>query len=261
MEDAFKLPRIWWVTSGILGLFPLHAADHTWGVSIENTMSHVVSSYIPTLRALERAREKAGNLVPSGKSNALIFAMPETKGKESLNIQGEIRLVEEMTSGEALISPTKSTVRRGSRSLNMTHFACLGDADPKYPRKSTLYVAGEANHDRGTITLEDLATVDLENAQLAYLSVCSTAENKVMKLAEENLHVAAAFQLTGFRQVIGTPWKAKDWAARKAAPKFYESVRGEMAGGWCYSDKYALFSLQAVTGTRLEGKSSRPNKL
>ena len=186
--------------------------------------------------------------------------MRETVGKAPLKIDEEVKLVKELTSCEVLVGPKKSTVMRELRDTDIAHFACHGEADPVHPRKSTIYVAGGIDHEPGKITLEDLATVDLANAQLAYLSACSTAENKVMKLAEENLHVAAAFQLIGFPQVVGTMWEAKDWAARKVAVKFYNRVKGEMTAIWRYSDKYALFLHQAVAETRKEGIGSRPNK-
>ena len=48
-----KLPRIWWVGGGPMALVPLHAAgEHIMG-STENTLSHVTSSYAPTLKALQ----------------------------------------------------------------------------------------------------------------------------------------------------------------------------------------------------------------
>jgi tetratricopeptide (TPR) repeat protein len=260
VENCSELPRIWWVTSGILGLFPIHAAGHTWGDSLENTMSHVVSSYIPTIKALEYAREKAANATPPQDCKALIVAMKETTGKEPLDIDEEILLVKKFTACQPLISPRKAAVMRGLRDSNIAHFACHGEADPVHPRKSTLYIADGEDNKPEKITVEDLATVDLPNAQLAYLSACSTAENKVMQLAEENLHMAAAFQLIGFPQVIGTLWEAKDWAARKVASKFYNQVNVEMANGWQHSDKYALFLHQAVTETRREGLGNRPNR-
>lgn len=51
--------------------------------------------------------------------------------------------------------------------------------------------------------------MNLPNAQLAYLSACSTAEDKVMKFTVENIHIAAAFQLPGFPHVIGTLWEVR----------------------------------------------------
>jgi hypothetical protein len=51
------LPRICWI-GGIMALLPLHAAgDHTRGSS-ENTISHAVSSFAPTLKTLQFSKNK-----------------------------------------------------------------------------------------------------------------------------------------------------------------------------------------------------------
>jgi CHAT domain-containing protein len=46
----------------------------------------------------------------------------------------------------------------------------------------------------------------LKGAKLAYLSACSTAENKIDQLADEVIHLASAFQVAGFRHVAGAMW-------------------------------------------------------
>ncbi|MCJ1251060.1 hypothetical protein MMC30_008291 [Trapelia coarctata] len=63
-----------------------------------------------------------------------------------------------------------------------------------------------------------------DQAQIAYLSACSTAEIKVRNLADESIHLANAFQLAGFTNVIGTLWAADDNAAVEIASKFYEGL-------------------------------------
>jgi hypothetical protein len=40
--------------------------------------------------------------------------------------------------------------------------------------------------------------------------------------SHESIHLASAFQLAGFQQVIGTPWRAHDSTAVYFAGKFYE---------------------------------------
>ena len=53
------LPCVWWVGGGLMALLPLHAAgEHGMG-STDNTLSHVVSSYAPTLKALQFSQSKA----------------------------------------------------------------------------------------------------------------------------------------------------------------------------------------------------------
>lgn len=107
------------------------------------------------------------------------------------------------------------------------------------------------------ITVEDLIRTNLPNAQLAYLSACSTAQNKVTELNEEMLHLASVFQLIGFPQVIGTLWETKDWAANRVALNFYKRVAETMTDGWHHTDEFALFLHEAVTETREGGLTGK----
>lgn len=50
-------PRIWWCPVGIMTFLPLHAAgNHNAGAAADTVMDRVISSYIPTVRALAHAR-------------------------------------------------------------------------------------------------------------------------------------------------------------------------------------------------------------
>lgn len=79
------LPHIWWVTSGPMGMMPLHAA----GNAAHTTTDYVVSRYIPTLKSLHYARER--NLEPllSSTVNMLIAAMPQTPNMPPLATEAE----------------------------------------------------------------------------------------------------------------------------------------------------------------------------
>jgi CHAT domain-containing protein len=46
----------------------------------------------------------------------------------------------------------------------------------------------------------------LKEARVAYLSACSTAENRAANLAAEVIHLASGFQVAGFGHVIEFMW-------------------------------------------------------
>jgi hypothetical protein len=250
------LPRIWWITSGILGQFPLHAAGHRWHNSLENTLGHVVSSYIPTIRALEYAREKMACASASNPSKALIVAMPRTFGVcELIKIDPETETIAGLLGCERMQYTSKADVMRKLEHSNLVHFGCHGEADPLHPRKSCLFVAVDEDRTPERITVEDLIQTNLPDARLAYLSACSTAQSKATELNEETLHLASVFQLIGFPQVIGTVWEAKDWAANRVALSFYTRVAQDMNDSWHHADKFALFLHEAIIETREGGPS------
>jgi CHAT domain-containing protein len=72
------------------------------------------------------------------------------------------------------------------------------------------------------LTVADLDTINLERAQIAYLSACSTAEIQALKLVDESIYLASTFQLSAFQHVIGTLWGAEDGAAAEIASNFYK---------------------------------------
>lgn len=79
------------------------------------------------------------------------------------------------------------------------------------------------------LRIEDLDLVHNDQAQIAYLSACSTAEIKQASLVDENIHLASSFLLSGFPHVIASQWKAHDGAAVAIAREFYKCLfeRGE----------------------------------
>ena len=62
---------------------------------------------------------------------------------------------------------------------------------------------------------------------LAYLSACSTGANDATELADEGVHLVSAFQLAGFRHVIGTLWEVSYMHFVDVARVFYETIRDE----------------------------------
>ena len=58
-EPPSILPCVWWVGGGLMALLPLHAAGEHWLGSTDNTLSHVVSSYAPTLKVLQFSQRKS----------------------------------------------------------------------------------------------------------------------------------------------------------------------------------------------------------
>jgi len=90
----------------------------------------------------------------------------------------------------------------------VAHFACHGHVDWTDPARSSLILT---DHATTPLTLADIITLNLD-ADLAYLSACDTAVT-APRLADESLHITAAFHLAGYRNVIGTLWPINDQAA------------------------------------------------
>ena len=189
-----------------MGLFSLHAAgDHDLG-STQSTISHAISSYAATFKSLHYIQNRPRISVSQTKHPLLLAALPTTPGgHKSLQVQEEITAIENSASKWALsttcLRPSKADVLDALKTCTIAQFACHGTADRVEPAKSGLLLGNETVE---KLTIEDLDTISCQNAQIVYLSACSTAEVGVMNLADESVHLASSFQLVGFRHVIRT---------------------------------------------------------
>ncbi|KAL7928131.1 CHAT domain-containing protein [Trichoderma chlorosporum] len=225
-----QLPRIWWVMSGLMSIFPLHAAGEDWGAesSFENTASHVISSYIPTIKALKYARDKnASNESGEGRS-FLIASMPETEGMRPLRVAGEVAAVKQCATSfqidraVAADTPSRELVLEELKSARIAHFICHGTLDINNPSDSCLLFKQDPDDGKaGRLRVRDVAALSMEHAHIAYLSACSTAETADKTLVDETIHLASSFQLAGFPHVVGTTWEANNTVAEKIAKSFY----------------------------------------
>ena len=226
VDPPTRLPQIWWVGGGMMSLLPLHAAGDHGPESTENAISHVISSYASTFKSLQFIQNRDRISVSQTKQVLLLAAMPTTPGGyKPLQVQEEITAIESSASKWAsclsLSRPSKADLLDALKMCTIAHFACHGIADRVEPAKSGLLLGKDTVE---KLTIEDLDIFSCQNAQIVYLSACSTAEVGAMNLADESVHLASSFQLTGFQHVIGTLWGVDDNAAVEVAKTFYERL-------------------------------------
>lgn len=75
-------------------------------------------------------------------------------------------------------------------------------------------------------TVRDISDKDTENAQPAYLSACSTADNCAIDLGDETIYLASAFRLAGSNHVLAAMWECKDDACMEVARDFHSFLFG-----------------------------------
>ncbi|GAA1961886.1 CHAT domain-containing protein [Catenulispora subtropica] len=235
--DGAPLPRLWWAVSGLLNLLPLHAAGYHGEGGARTVMDRVVSSSIPTVRALSHARRTARPESPANRS--LIVAMPTTAGLphgDLPNAGVEAAQVARRLPGPVVLSgpdgsstgqdawPTAENVLSRLTNCSFAHFICHGFSHADDPSRSQLLLH---DHDEDPFTVARLAAVKLRDVRLAYLSACETAATRNLELIDEAIHLAGAFQLAGFPQVIATLWAISDKYAASVADLFYRGLTQE----------------------------------
>ncbi|KJZ69927.1 hypothetical protein HIM_10683 [Hirsutella minnesotensis 3608] len=236
-QDA--LPRIWWIGTGLGSSMPFHAAGvHSPG-STENAFSKAVSSYTPSIKTLGYAHRRAR--ITKGTQVSLLVATMPTTPAVALNsdigkpcdlpgVMIEDNHVTELLAGkipvQSLNLPSVSQVIDKLRDCSIAHFACHGSTDHVDPSNSGLIL--QRQDDQGLkqdrLTVRRVSELSLAGAHIAYLSACSTAENKAARLSDEVLHVVSGFQVAGFTHVVGCLWPSIDRICVEVAGGFYQSL-------------------------------------
>ncbi|MFF8387300.1 CHAT domain-containing protein [Streptomyces kanasensis] len=211
-----EAPRLWWCPTGLFTFLPLAAAGHHgYG---DTVLDRVVSSFTPTIRALTHARRPE----PRDASGSFLgVGVPNAPGLPPLHgVASEIAsLRERFPDGVFLTGPDATADRVLARlaEADRAHFACHGVNSPYSPSSSCLVLHGGA-----ALPVTDVSRLDL-NAELAFLSACSTAQGGY-DVPDEAITVASAFLLAGYRNVVGTLWSVHDTEAPHTAADFYDSL-------------------------------------
>ncbi|MET9435935.1 CHAT domain-containing protein [Streptomyces sp. NPDC006551] len=219
--------RIWWCPQGTLAFLPLHAAGYHGARADPDrprcALDLAVSSYTPTVGALHHARRRPGP-APGGMRPPLVVAIRNTPGAAPLpNALREAEAVRTLLPGttEARLltgdEATRVRVREALRSSPFVHLVCHAVTDPHDPSASRILTH---DHLEGALTVSDISALRPSGAGLAYLSSCSTSGTRP-ELADEAIHITSAFQLAGYRHVVGTLWPVADEIAPRIAQSFY----------------------------------------
>jgi CHAT domain-containing protein len=160
--------------------------------------------------------------------------MPTTPNASPLpNVRAEAQMLQRQLPSHVLLleepgkspeaKPTTANVRASLSRCAIAHFACHGSVHPSDPSLSKLMLSDPED----PLTVSSLASVRLEGARLAYLSACRTAAMVPDELIDEAIHLTSAFQLAGFRNVVGTLWTINDIVGVEVATAFYTSATAD----------------------------------
>ncbi|KDR68042.1 hypothetical protein GALMADRAFT_146776, partial [Galerina marginata CBS 339.88] len=207
---------IWWCPTSELCALPLHAAG-PYRANEKNLPDIYISSYIPTLSSLIRARS---NPIPQAVAPKLVVV--GQPGEDLPSIQEEIGIIQQLGDSVDIITGARAnrkTVLRVLQHHSWAHFAChghLGDKDKPF-------LASFQLHGGSRLTLLDLMGARLPNAELAFLAACHSVASDLIT-PNETIHLAAALQFCGFRSVVGTLWEMNDEDGPNLSKEFYRHM-------------------------------------
>ncbi|KAK6537568.1 hypothetical protein TWF694_011750 [Orbilia ellipsospora] len=222
-----KLPHIWWIPTGPLTKLPLHAAGRHLNGEGETVMDRVISSYSLSIKALVHGRRKR---IPTVEDlpHAVLVPMRKTPGEVELPYaQKEVDNIETLFP-KLDMKPIRPDRQRDSvlsslSTCRVFHFAGHGSFNVSDPSKSSLLLE---DYMTAPLTVEKVwqQKIQAKPPFLAYLSACSTGANDKIEYNDEGINLINAFQLAGFRHVIGTLWEVNDEYCVKVAKGFYDSM-------------------------------------
>lgn len=245
-DSTSELPRIWWCPTGLLAFFPLHAAGPL-GPQGYRALDLMVSSYVPTARALVEARRG-----PAGSTPVRLLAVALSETPESVPLPG---VRDERQAARAAVSTgvdlegrtaTRSRILAELPAHSWLYFGGHGYQDP-----TGLGHGGLVPYDHlesGLVSIEDIRALDLRGADLAVVSACDTARG-AMGISDETVHFAGSLQAAGFRHVVASQWSADDDTATAVTEHFFAALK---AGG-LRSDRAALALHESLHAVREAG--------
>jgi CHAT domain-containing protein len=210
ISDGRARPRLWWCVTGELSFLPIHAAGSYCSASPVCTADYVISSYIPTLVSLTKARKSWTHIARSKLAGLLICEASTTESSAAYlsNVVDEVIAVHECftsAGAHALNPPAAHTSISELYALlknpaHILHMACHG-IQHSDPLRSAFLLQD------GRLSIEDVMQLNLPDAFLAFLSACHTAKGD-HNAPDQAVHLAASMLYCGFRSVVGTMWYA-----------------------------------------------------
>jgi len=166
------------------------------------------------------------SLVRGGRSpvRPRVVAVSHAEGAPSLpGASAEAAALAELLPNAVVLSGAQATYENVVRALPshaIAHLSCHGVTYWESPAAGTLVL-----HDHLTrpLTVEQISAMELPWAELAYLSACSTSFTH-LNTVDEAVHITGAFQLAGYRNVVGTLWPVNDATSADIARTTYETL-------------------------------------
>ena len=214
--------RIWWCPTGVFTSLPIHAA-YPYRKGQDGLSDIYVSSYTPTLSALIRSRNNRNT--QQGVPGFVAIGQPNSAGYEVLpSIRQELDKVRQLLpqsmqftelSDEAA---TREVALAALRTHTYAHLACHGQQLPGKPFDSHFAMRD------GHVTLLDIIKIQFgHETEFAFLSACKTATGDA-NAPDEVIHLAAALQFSGVRNVVGTMWSVADDVVVYTVEAFYRAM-------------------------------------
>ncbi|VUC31926.1 unnamed protein product [Clonostachys rosea] len=219
-------PHVWWIPTGILAKFPIHAAGYH-GIGSHNTvMDRVMSSYACSIESILKVRFRsttprsgAGVVVAMGDTpdyGPLPHAAQDAAELITAFHELSLRPVQPERNRQAILAQVKG--------CHVFHFSGHVHAGHD-PAHSELLVG---DWKEGPLTVAHLYQACRQGGKspfLAYLSASGQASHD--NDPYEGVNMMSACQVAGFRHVVGALWEVNDRIRLDVAREIYRVMKAE----------------------------------
>ena len=188
-----------------------------------SVLDRVISSYVPTLRALVEARAAESAERLDDEERLLLVTLPDTPGQQPLPAVNRERdllislLPEDRYTLLENAAATRESVRIALGTHAWAHLSCHGTQNLSDPSQGGLLLYD------GMLSVTDISEGASSRGQLMFLSACKTMTGGITNL-DEVITLATALQYTGWQQVIATTWSVWANAAANVTGRFYPPI-------------------------------------
>ncbi|QGI98466.1 hypothetical protein CEK26_011535 [Fusarium fujikuroi] len=156
-------PHVWWIMTGLLNKFPIHAAGYHLKGSSETVIDRVISSYHGSIQSIIRSRKRPTSATTQ--TNALLVAMEATPGSSKLPFAtAEIAAIRGICKSMFIEpdepDPSRDNILSSLLECGIFHFAGHARTDPEDAIGSYLCLDGERGKCLTVLDLLDLSPAD-----------------------------------------------------------------------------------------------------
>jgi CHAT domain-containing protein len=240
------------VPDDVLHGIPFAALPYRNGYLVERFTLSVRFASLPDRPAASRSPRRRALLVGVTRATPSYPALP--------GVQDEIDHVEGVLKGHAWYVSVmmdqraqKPTVLAQIPGASLVHMACHGTFEPDRPDRSGLVLLAPSGDD--TLTLRDLAELDLSTVEHATLSACWSSDNFVLP-GRWIVSLPETLVRAGVRSVVGSLWPVPDDTTAEFMATFYDALAKLGADG--ATRKAQLAFIRGQTSGK-EDVASAPN--
>jgi CHAT domain-containing protein/tetratricopeptide (TPR) repeat protein len=225
LEEHLTTPHLAIIPHDVLHYLPFAALSDGERFLVDD----YTLTLLPSASSLLHIQQNSGNAL----ANPLVLGNPATDNPDLQSLrfaEDEARTIAGMFDSTPFLgnTATEAAVRAGSTGAGILHIAAHGTFNQAAPLESALFLA-PAGADDGQLTVREIYSLNLQQADLVVLSACETQIDDTgivhgqlsVDAGDELVGLTRAFFYAGTPSVVSTLWSVDDAPSAMLMERFY----------------------------------------